>query len=57
MEIQLENQHRNEKMFQYFRKCDKLYVWHYPILTLECSTITTLLVANYTITFACCDTL
>ena len=29
----------------------------YPILTLECSTITTLLVASYTITFACCDTL
>ena len=30
---------------------------NYPILTLECSTITTLLVASYTITFACCDTL
>ena len=29
----------------------------YPILNLEWYNITTLLVANYTITFACCDTL
>ena len=33
------------------------YMFGNPILTLECSTITTLLVASYTITFACCDTL
>ena len=51
MEIQLEYQRRNEKIFQYFRICDN------PILAVECSTITTLLVANYTITFACYDTL